>query len=120
MPFFFTTIHNQKGHMSRRNVERIVKKYADQTRREHTDLPDSVYPHLLRRTRASELYQDGVDITAISTLLGHSLLQTTKDHYVHPSIEQLRKAMESNLPETSEEQLWPDDEDELARLCGLK
>lgn len=120
MPFFFTTIHNQKGHMSRRNVERIVKKYADQIRQEHADLPDSVYPHLLRRTRASGLYQDGVDITAISTLLGHSLLQTTKDHYVHPSIEQLRKAMESNIPETSEEQLWSDDEDELARLCGLK
>ena len=120
IPFFFTTIHNQKGHMSRRNVERIVKKYADQIRQEHTDLPDSVYPHLLRRTRANGLYQDGVDITAISTLLGHSLLQTTKDHYVHPSIEQLRKAMDSNIPETSEEQRWSDDEDELSRLCGLK
>lgn len=120
LPFFFSTIHGQKGHMSRRNVERIVKKYADQIRKEYTDLPDSVYPHLLRRTRATGLYQDGVDITAISTFLGHSLLQTTKDHYVHPSIEQLRKAMESDIHETSEEQLWPDDEDELARLCGLK
>ena len=120
MPFFFSTIHGQKRHMSRRNVERIVKKYADQIRQEHKELPDSVYPHLLRRTRATGLYQDGVDITAISTLLGHSQLQTTRDHYVHPSIEQLRKAMESNDPETAEEQLWPDDEDELARLCGLR
>lgn len=120
MPFFFTTIHGQKGRMSRRNVERIVKKYADQIRQEHRDLPDSVYPHLLRRTRATGLYQDGVDIAAIATLLGHSLLQTTKDHYVHPSIEQLRKAMESDVLETSEAQLWPDDEDELARLCGLR
>lgn len=120
LPFFYTTIHDQKGHMSRRNVERIVKKYADQIRKEHKDLPDSVYPHLLRRTRAAGLYQDGVDVTAISTLLGHSLLQTTKDHYVRPSIEQLRDVMESGIPETSEEQLWPDDEDELARLCGLK
>ena len=120
LPFFFTTIHSRKGHMSRRNVERIVKKYADQIRQEHKDLPDSVYPHLLRRTRATGLYQDGVDITAISTLLGHSLLQTTKDHYVHPSIRQLREVMDPDDPETSEAQLWPDDEDELAKLCGLR
>lgn len=93
IPFFYTTIHGQKGYMSRRNVECIVKKYADQIRHEHKDLPDSVYPHLLRRTRATRLYQDGVDITVIATLLGHSLLQTTKDHYVHPSIEQLRNAI---------------------------
>lgn len=120
LPFFYTTIHNRKGHMSRRNVERIVKKYADQIREEHKDLPDSVYPHLLRRTRATGLYQDGVDIMAISALLGHSLIQTTKDHYVHPSIEQLREAMEPGTDEISEEQLWPDDEDELAKLCGLR
>lgn len=120
MPFFFTTIHNQKGHMSRRNVERIVKKYADQIRQEHKDLPDSVYPHLLRRTRATGLYHDGVDVTAISTLLGHSQLQTTKDHYIQPSLEQLRKVMEMDSAETSEEPLWPDDEDELAKICGLK
>ena len=34
--------------MSRRNVERIVKKYADQVQRDHKELPESVYPHMLR------------------------------------------------------------------------
>lgn len=121
LPFFFTIIHNHKGHMSRRNVERIVKKYADQIRMEYKDLPDTVYPHLLRRTRATGLYQDGIDITVISTLLGHSQLQTTKDHYIRPSIKQLQEAMEpSIITESPENQLWPDDEDELAKLCGLR
>lgn len=120
MPFFYTTIHGKTGHMSRRNVERIVNKYADQVRREHKDLPEAVYPHMLRRTRASGLYRDGVDISVIATLLGHSQVQTTKDHYALPSIEQMRAAMEPGASvEPVEQQLWPDDEDEIAKLCGL-
>lgn len=120
-PFFYTTIHSRTGYMSRRNVERIVKKYADQIRQEHNDLPDAVYPHLLRRTRATGLYRDGVDLFAISTLLGHAQIQTTKEHYASPSVEQMRAVMERGSGvEPEEEQLWPDDEDELARLCGLK
>ena len=120
-PFFYTTIHNRTGYMSRRNVERIVKKYADQIRQGHNDLPDTVYPHLLRRTRATGLYQDGVDLFAISTLLGHAQIQTTKEHYAFPSVEQMRAVMErGSSAEPEEKQLWPDDEDELARLCGLK
>jgi hypothetical protein len=39
--------------MSERNVERIVKKYADIVRKENPDMPMKVYPHMLRRTRAS-------------------------------------------------------------------
>lgn len=120
-PFFYTTIHHQIGYMSRRNVERIVKKYADQIRQEHDDLPDHVYPHLLRRTRATGLYQDGVDLSAISALLGHAQIQTTMDHYAFPSVEQMRAVMEhGSRAEPEEAQSWPDDEDELAKLCGLK
>ena len=55
MPFFYTTIHGETGHMSRRNVERIVKKYADQVRRDHKDLPESVYPHMLRNPNLNKI-----------------------------------------------------------------
>ena len=119
-PFFYSKIRGERGYMSRRNIERIVKKYADQIRPQYPDLPSSVYPHLLRRTRATGLYQDGVEIEAISTFLGHSLLQTTKDHYVRPSIDQLRNAIEKKDDDKEiEEPLWLDDE-ELAKLCGLR
>jgi len=74
----------------------------------------------LRRTRATGLYRDGVDITVIATLLGHSQVQTTKDHYALPSIEQMRAAMELGAGvEPAEQQLWSDDENEIAKLCGL-
>ena len=47
-PFFFTTIHGIDNRMSERNVERIVKKYANIVRKDHPDLPPSVYPHMFR------------------------------------------------------------------------
>ncbi|MFG6363770.1 MAG: site-specific integrase [Schaedlerella sp.] len=121
-PLFYTVIKGEKGRMSTRNVERIVKKYADLLRNRIPGIPESVYPHMFRRTRASGLYQDGVDISLISKVLGHSSIETTKDHYAIPSLEQKKAAMEKGSacePGVQQEQMWPDDEDELARICGL-
>ena len=55
--------------------------------------------------------------------MGHANVQTTRDHYAFPSLEQKRAAMEKGTGVISignEEPEWPDDEDELARLCGLR
>ena len=52
-PFIYTVSHGEVHRMSERNVERIVKKYADITRQKYPSLPDPVYPHMLRRTRGT-------------------------------------------------------------------
>ena len=122
-PFIYTVSHGEVHRMSERNVERIVKKYADITRQKYPSLPDPVYPHMLRRTRGTGLYRDGVPIEAIAVAMGHANVQTTRDHYAFPSLEQKRAAMEKGTGVISignEEPEWPDDEDELARLCGLR
>ena len=123
-PFVYTVIHGVTNRMSERNLERIVKKYADIARNGLASLPESVYPHLLRRTRATGLYRDGVDIELIASTLGHSSIQTTKDHYAYPSLEQKRVALEKGqvgtISSPDEDQEWPDDEGELAKLCGLR
>ena len=122
-PFIYTVSHDEVHRMSERNVERIVKKYADITRQKYPSLPDPVYPHMLRRTRGTALYRDGVPIEAIAVAMGHANVQTTRDHYAFPSLEQKRAAMEKGTGVISignEEPEWPDDEDELARLCGLR
>ena len=123
VPFIYTVSHGEIHSMSERNVERIVKKYADIVRKDHPDLPNPVYPHMLRRTLGTYLYRDGVAIETIAVAMGHSSIQTTKDHYAFPSLEQKRKAMEIGNPVISsgnEVPEWPDDEDEFARLCGLR
>lgn len=119
---FYTKSHGEYHRMTERNAERIVKKYANQTSASFDDFPDSVYPHMMRRTRSTGWYQDGVSIEQISAMLGHASVQTTLDHYAVMSMEQKREVVETNpVIKTSydEEAEW-DDEDELSILCGLR
>lgn len=47
-------------------------------RPEHPDLPEKVYPHMFKRTRATGLYQSGIDLELVSRILGHTSTQTTR------------------------------------------
>lgn len=119
-PLFYTVIHKKMNPMSIRNVERIVKKYGDIIRSDHPDLPDSIHPHLLRRTRATGLYRDGVPMEIVSTLLGHSTVETTRTHYAYPSVGQLRDAVQKGSMQNNDtEEIWKGREDELKAKFGL-
>lgn len=118
-PLFYTIIKGKPGSMSTRNVERIVDKYAEITRVKFPELPKEVYPHMMRRTRATGLYQDGVPLEMVSRILGHRFIETTKI-YASPSIEQLRERIEKNSSAEPEAPLWKGHEAELARKFGLK
>lgn len=50
------------------------------------------YPHLLRASFATELHRRGVNLIALSQLLGHSDASTTA-HYIGIDLEQLRSAV---------------------------
>jgi len=117
---FSTTIKGKTDKMSPGNVQMMIKQYAEVARMTCKDMPESVYPHMLRRTRATDLYQDGVALELISAILGHAFLETTKG-YAKPSLKQLRESIESvPTPASDEEPLWIGNEDEMARLCGLR
>ena len=106
--------------MSPGNVERIINKYAEKIRPEHPELPAKVHPHMLRRTRATNLYQSDVELELVSRILGHASTQTTRI-YAKPSLEMIKSAMDCSNPELNAEQpLWPDDEVELARIFGIR
>lgn len=119
VPFIYTVIKGQKHRMSVGNVERIINKYVEQIRPEHPDLPEKCYPHMFRRTRATNLYQDGTELELVSRILGHSSTETTRIYAV-PSVEMMRTAMEKGKISAEEQPLWPDDEKEIARICGLR
>lgn len=122
-PMIYTVIKGEIKPMSHRNVQKLLKKYgAAVSYGGNADMPESVHPHLLRRSRATNLYQNGTPIELVSRFLGHSSVETTKDHYAFPSLEQMRNAMGAgteNIPQT-EEALWTGHEDELAKMCGLR
>jgi site-specific recombinase XerD len=117
---FSTTINGNTSYMSASNVRRFIKQYTAIARENCSDIPKSVHPHMFRRTRATNLYQDGVAIELVSAILGHSQIETTKI-YALPSLSQIRNAMESvPTPVDDEEPLWVGNEDEMARMCGLR
>lgn len=118
-PLIYTVIKGHKDRMSVGNVERIVKKYAAQISSEYPDLPEHCYPHMLRRTRATNLYQDGTELELVSRILGHSTTETTRI-YAAPSVDMMRKVMESGNLKSDEKPLWSDDEAEMACICGLR
>ena len=117
---FYTVIHGKPHPMSPGNVARIIDKYVRIIRPAHPDLPEKVHPHMFRRTRATNLYQSNIELELVSRILGHASTQTTRI-YAKPSLEMLKAAMNQSNPElNAEEPLWPDDEDEFARICGLR
>lgn len=116
---FYTTVHGKRMKMSVRNAERIVKKYAGIARESVPDMPENCYPHMLRRSRASGLYRDGVPIEMIAAILGHSSSETTKI-YAIPSVEQMKEALKIDQEETdSLEHLWEGREDQIRKMFGL-
>lgn len=120
IPLIYTVIKGETRQMSHRNVQKLVRKYAVLAAENGSAMPP-VHPHLLRRSRASNLYQNGTPIEMVSRFLGHSSVETTKDHYAYPSLEQMRKAMEAGSnPAEKETPMWIGHEDELAKLCGLR
>ena len=119
---FYTRIKGRSGKMSEGNVERFIKQYAVKASELCTEVPDNVHPHMFRRSRATMLYQSGVELALISRIPGHSQIETSRI-YATPSMHMLREAMESvESPEQlNEKPLWEScSEDELARLCGLR
>lgn len=118
---FSTTIKGVTDRMSVGNVQRIIKKYAALVSKAGISIPDSVHCHMFRRTRATNLYQDGIAIELVSTVLGHARTDTTKNYYAKQSVEQLRGAMESvPTPIPDEAAMWEGSENEMARICGLR
>ena len=119
---FYTKIKGETGKMSEGNVERFIDQYATQARKDCKEIPAKVYPHMFRRSRATELYQNGVELALISKILGHSQIETTKIYAV-PSLEMLRVAIESveTLEQAAEQPLWEScSEEDMARLCGIR
>ena len=118
---FFTVIKNAAHAMSEGNVERFLSKYARLARSRCDSVPEKVHPHMLRRTRATQLYQNGVSLPMVSRLLGHASLQTTQ-LYAKPSLHMLREAIESveSPAQKAERPIWIDDEAMMAKLSGLR
>ena len=74
-------------------VDRIVKEELGEVK----GITGRKSPHVLRHSIATELLNDGADLTSIKEMLGHSSLATTQI-YTHSSIAQLKNIYKQAHP----------------------
>lgn len=71
--------NSRKEKLTRAGINYILKKYADEARKDNDKLiPDKVTPHVLRHSKAMHLLQNGVNLVYIRDFLGHTSIQTTE------------------------------------------
>lgn len=71
--------------MTKRSVERIVKKHAIKA-----GISKKVTPHVIRHCFATDLLSNGADIRSVQTLLGHANINTTQI-YTHITDKHLKE-----------------------------
>lgn len=122
---FYVMRNGQRCKMSDDNVRKLLKMYGVEARKHNSQVPEVIYPHLWRHSRAMHLYQHGMDLTLISQWLGHANLETTLI-YAHADTEHKRRAIQQATPANSplaandgQERYCIDDEILLKKLYGL-
>lgn len=83
------------GHIGRRRVAKMVKKYSDQL----------ITPHMLRHTFATKLVNEMQELGVAQKLLGHKSRSTTEIYY-HVDDNQKRMAIEAIQPKPPFYKRW--------------
>lgn len=110
-PLFYAVTHGKKHHLSSDTVERMIIKYSKSCKDAGTEMPEKPICHMIRKTRAMDLYRSGMPLTHIQQLLGHENISTTSGFYAFATLDTLAKAMEkANENSSLGNKKWKDPE----------
>lgn len=108
-PLFYATTHGYKHRLSVDTAEKLIKNCSAAAKKSNVNMPDSCHCHMIRKTRAMDLYQSGVPLAHIQQLLGHEDISTTSGFYAFAMLETLAKSMEkANVTGEKVEKKWKD------------
>lgn len=90
---FYVNHKGRREMLSQDAVEKFIRKYGRKAREHCQEVPEKLYPHMFRHSRATHLYRGGMPLPLISEWLGHSQIKTTMKFYASANTEMKEKAI---------------------------
>jgi integrase/recombinase XerD len=114
-------VNNQRNKLTKEGIAYILNKYVKMARHVSPIVPEHVFPHILRHSKAMHLLQAGVNLIYIRDFLGHVDIKTT-EVYAKIDTETKRKAIENACPDIISTDMpdWSKDKNLLSWLLDLK
>lgn len=106
-PLFYAQTHGEIHSLSNDTVETMIKKYAKVCVEKGLEMPARSHCHMIRKTRAMDLYKNDMPLAHIQQLLGHEDMSTTSGFYAFATLDTLAKSMEAaNKASAGAERKW--------------
>jgi integrase len=97
-----------------------VNTAAQTARANCPTVPERIHCHMLRKTKAMDLYQQGIPLPIIMRLLGHENVSTTAAFYAIATVDMMREAVNAATPAINSPPAQRLTEDKLQALYSLR